>query len=981
MPTTRSGSASNFRAPNSKRNLSYWRQQLAGAPASLDLPTDRPRPVMQSFNGAKHPFSFSKEFNEKLQAFSRERGVTAFMTLLAGFQILLSRYSNQDDVVVGTPIANRNRAEIEEMIGFFTNTLVLRTRLSDDATFAEVLAQVKETALGAYSHQDVPFEKLVEELQPERNLGQNPLFQVMFSLQNQPRPDFELPGLKLRFMSLGEASAKFDISAFLSETPDGISGRIEYNTDLFDKPTVERMLAHYRALLDRAVEAPDKPMSRLAMLTDAEHSEILLDWNSTEAEYPRGACLHNLIEQQTDRTPDAIACVRAGDRAEQDRRLTYRELNAQANQLARALRRRGVGRGERVGICVERSLEMMIGLLGIQKAGAAYVPLDLAYPAERIRLILDDGKPKVLITQSSLLPQLPLAECRLLLLDEDWPEIAEESEANLENAQTPDDLAYVIFTSGSTGRPKGVQIRQRSVVNLLTFMAKELQVGPQDVFPALASFAFDMCIPELYLALIAGGCVVIGKRHLAANGEELSELLQRSGATIVHATPTTWNLLLEAGFTGKGLKRVIGAEPVSRELCQRLLEADKSLYNFYGPTETTVWSAFHHFRSQQEPVVVGRPLANTQIYILDKNLQPVPTGVPGEIHIGGEGVAAGYLNRPDLTSEKFIPDPFSKRQGATLYKTGDLGRFLPDGRIEFRGRADHQIKIRGYRIELGEIESALGKHPSVQECAVIAREDVPGDKRLVAYVVPGSKQSANPGQLRSWLKERLPDYMLPVAIVEMQRFPLTPNGKVDRKALPAPEYSRPSLEAEYFAPRTPTEEILCAIWAEVMKVDRVGVFDNFFELGGHSLLATQVVARVREGLPNGPAVARHVRVTHRGGTGGTGSDKAEFRAGSAGASAETGRHAINPCRSLLRSSVSGFSTGWNRTMLIQCSPSFASAGNIEPGGVGTSAESGGRAPRISAHDIRNGRWRPDAANCGVAHAGSERNQPEYFAGA
>jgi amino acid adenylation domain-containing protein len=835
-----------FQGANLEKQLSYWRQQLAGAPASLDLPTDRPRPAIQTFNGAKLPLSLSKEFVERLQSFSRERGVTMFMTLLAGFQILLSRYSNQDDVAVGSPIANRNRAEIEEMIGFFANTLVLRTQLSGEATFSDVLAQVKETALGAYAHQDVPFEKLVEELRPERNLSQNPLFQVLFSLQNAPQQAFELAGLKLTSMDSGESAAKFDISVFLSENPDGLRGRFEYNTDLFDAETIQRMIGHYRVLLEAAVASPERKASQLQLLSEGEQTQILVDWNATASEYPRGLCLHQLIEQQAAHTPDAIACVTPGESAAGDRSLSYRELNAKANQLAHALRKRGAEPGQRVGIFVERSLGMMVGLLGIQKTGAAYVPLDPAYPAERIRLTLEDAQVAVLVTQQSLAASLPENQAEIICIDSDWAGIAKEPDANPGVALTPEDLAYVIFTSGSTGRPKGVQIRHRGAVNLLTAMATELKMVADDVFPALASFAFDMCIPELYLALISGGQVVIGKRHLAGNGEELAALLRRVGATVVHATPTTWSLLLEAGFTGKGLKRVIGAEPLPRDLCRRLLDADNSLYNFYGPTETTVWSAFHHFRSPEEPVVVGRPLANQQIYILDKDLQPVPVGVAGEIHIGGDGVAAGYLAQPELTAAKFVPDPFTTKPGATIYKTGDLGRFLTDGRIEFQGRADHQVKIRGYRIELGEIEAALGKHPAVQECVVVAREDVPGDKRLVGYVIPATEQNVNVAELRAWVKDRLPEYMVPVAIVEMRRFPLSPNGKVDRRKLPAPEYTRPELENEYQGARTPAEEIISTIWAEVLKLDQIGVHDNFFELGGHSLLATQVVSRIRQ---------------------------------------------------------------------------------------------------------------------------------------
>ncbi len=823
-----------------EKQLSYWKQRLEGAPASLDLPTDHPRPAVQSFRGAMRMFSLSQELTERVNASARQQGATLFMGLLAAFQLLLSRYTGQDDIVVGTPIANRNRSEVEGLIGLFANTLVLRTKVASHQSFSELLSQVKEMALGAYAHQDMPFEKLVEELRPERSLSHNPLFQVLFSLQNAPRQAFELSGLQLNLMESSSNTAKFDLSLFLIETPAGLRGRMEYNTDLFEAATIERMLEHYQALLESAVASPTLPVSELPLLTGAERQQLVFGWNATQFDYPRHLCLHELFEQQAAKTPEAIACVFA------EQQISYSELNRRANQLAHYLQKHGARPGKRIGIFVERSLEMMIGLLGIQKSGAAYVPLDPSYPVERLRLTLDDAQVKVLVTQESLLGSMPEHQAEVLCLDRDWNRIAQEPSVNPVSGATPEDLVYVIFTSGSTGRPKGVQVPHRAVVNLMTFMADELRMGPNDVFPALASFAFDMCIPELYLALVSGGRVVIGEKHLAGNGEELAALLRKHNATIVHATPTTWNLLLECGFSGLGLKRVIGAEPVPRDLCTRLLEAYPSLYNFYGPTETTVWSAFHHFRSPEEPLVVGKPLANTQIYILDKQLQPVPIGVPGEIHIAGDGVTCGYLNRPELTAEKFIRDPFSAKRGAKMYKTGDLGRYLMDGRIEFQGRIDNQVKVRGYRIELGEIETVLGRHPAVQECVVIAREDVAGDKRLVGYVVPVSGQTVNASELRAWVKERLPEYMVPVAVVSMERLPLSPNGKVDRKNLPAPEYRRPELEGEYQQARTPAEEVMAAIWAEVLKLDQVGVHDDFFALGGHSLLATQVVSRVRQ---------------------------------------------------------------------------------------------------------------------------------------
>ena len=822
-----------------EQQVEYWRGQLAGAPAVLELPTDRPRPALQSHRGEIRTHVIPSELIDRLQTFSQSEGVTLFMTLLAGFQLLLSRYSGHQDIVVGSNVAGRNHAEVEPLIGFFVNTMAMRTDLSGDPTCREMVARVKKVALEAYAHQDVPFEKLVDELQPERSPSYNPIYQVLFGLQNIPKRRFEASGLQIERSSVHQGTSILDMSWFAFETDAGILLRVEYSADLYDGDTIVRALEHFQNLLEGIASNPDARISELPLLGAAERYKILVEFNATETEYPRQDCVHQLFEQQAERTPDAVACVFENDR------IKYRLLNERANQVAHFLQKRGVAPGQRVGIYVERSLNMMVGLLGIQKSGAAYVPLDPAYPAERLRLTLEDAKVLILLTQQSLLNEMPEHSAEVVCLDRDWPQIAQESASNPISDVRPEDLVYVIFTSGSTGRPKGVQVPHRAVVNLLSFMARELRMGPDDVFPALASFAFDMCIPELYLPLVTGGRMVLGERDLGANGEEHAALLRREGATIVHATPSTWSLLLEAGFTGKGLKRAIGAEPLPRELCVRLLEADNSLYNFYGPTETTVWSTYHHFRSPDEPVVVGRPLANTQIYILDKTLQPLPLGVPGEIYIGGDGVTCGYLNRPEMTAEKFVHDPFSNRANALMYRTGDLGSYLPDGRILFQGRVDNQVKIRGFRIELGEIEAVLEQHPGVSQAVVVAREDVPGDKRLVGYVVAENANGVSTTELRNHLGKHLPEYMTPSAFVQMAKLPLSPNGKVDRKALPAPEGSREE-SSDYVAPRNAVEEKLAEIWSEVLHVGMIGVHDNFFSLGGHSLLATQVVSRIRK---------------------------------------------------------------------------------------------------------------------------------------
>jgi amino acid adenylation domain-containing protein len=825
-----------------EKHLAYWKQQLANAPAELTLPTDRPRPTVQTFRGARKSFHFSQSLTERLTQLSRQRGATLFMTLLAGFHALLSRYSGQDDVVVGTPIAGRNRTETEGVIGFFANTLALRLDLSGDPTFEQLIQRTKKMTLDAYQHQEMPFENLVEELNPERSLSHNPLFQALFSLGNLPQYAFELPGLELRWAATRapEATSKFDISIFMHQQPDHLAGRIEYNTDLFDKDRMGRMIGHYQVLLEAVANNPELRLSELPLLTAGEEEQILVEWNATTTVYPRDLCLHQLFEQQVTRTPDAVACV-----FEQDQ-LSYRELNERANQLAHYLKHRGIGPGQNVGVYVERSLAMMVALLGVQKSGAAYVPLDPAYPPERIRLTLEDAQAPVLLTESSLLESLPANGGEIICLDRDGPDIAQQGRANPPNEAGPEDLIYVMFTSGSTGRPKGVQVPHRAVVNLLSCMKQQLRMGPDDVFPALASFAFDMCIPELYLPLVSGGRVVVARRDLAGDGEELAKFLLRHGATVVHATPTTWILLLQAEFTGRGLKRVIGAEALPPDLCRRLLEADATLYNYYGPTETTVWSAMHCFRAKEEPVVIGRPLANTQIYILDRNLRPAPIGVTGEIFIGGDGVAGGYLNRPELTAEKFLADPFSPN--GRLYRTGDLARFRPGGIIEYLGRGDKQVKIRGFRIELGEVETVLGQHPAVAECVVTAREDVSGDKRLVAYIVAAGQTALTAAELRQHVQAKLPYYMVPSAFVLISALPLSPNGKVDRKALPAPEHGQSELKDGYAPPRTPLEAKLVSVWSEVLRNPRVGVHDDFFELGGHSLLAVRLCARMEQAL-------------------------------------------------------------------------------------------------------------------------------------
>jgi amino acid adenylation domain-containing protein len=818
-------------------DLAYWKTKLKSAPAGLELPADRPRPLVPSFHGAEQVTAISGESLADLRRFSEAEQSSTFLVLLSAFFCLLARYTAGEDIVIGTEVSGRSDAHMVDVVGAVSNQLVLRADCSGDLSFRDLLSRISHVWAEAQQHQAMPFGTLLDALRVPRDMSRSPLFQISFNYNTDSETVFAA-GLRWDPVRFEAETEVLDLSVGMTERDQEIELRFSYSTDLFESSTIARVIRHYFTLLDCALDHPEKRISQLHILTPKERHQILVEWNATEAEYPRQYCVHQLFEQQVERTPEAVACQFESEQ------ITYLSLNQRANQIAHALQRRGIGPGQHVGILVERSLDMIVGLLGIQKSGAAYVPLDPGYPADRLRFMLEDAAVTLLLSQQSLRASMPAHNAEVVCLDSNWAEIAHESNLNPQTNVQPEDLMYVIFTSGSTGRPKGVQVPHRAVVNLLTFMAHELHMGPHDVFPALASLAFDMCIPELYLSLITGGRVVLGGRHLASNGEELAALLRQTGATIIHATPTTWMLLLEAGFSGKGLKRVVGAEPLPRELCVRLLETDSSLYNFYGPTETTVWSAFHRFCSPDQPVVVGRPLANTQIYLLDQSLQPVPPGVTGEIYIAGDGVTYGYLNRPELTKEKFVGHPFSDRPGARLYRTGDLGRYHADGRIECLGRLDFQVKMRGFRIELSEIESVLAQRPEVARCVVVVREDRPDQKRLVAYVVLVADASFNSGNIRDDLRQLLPDYMVPTAFVVMDDLPLSPNKKVDRRALPPPEDDDLNLRSDDAAPRTKTEKELVAIWGEMLGIQRVGIHDDFFDLGGHSLMAARLLSQI-----------------------------------------------------------------------------------------------------------------------------------------
>ena len=830
-----------------ENQLNYWQKQLADAPTFLPLPTDKPRPVIQTFTGAYQEFQLSLELTQKLTQLSQQQGVTMFMTLLAVYGTLLYRYTGQSDILIGTPIANRNRREIESLIGFFVNTLVMRTDCSENPSFQELLMRVREMSLGAYAHQDLPFEMLVEALQPERNLSHTPLFQVMFVLQNTPLSEVEMSGLTVNSLPLEGETAKFDLTLSMQNTETGLMGVWEYNTDLFNSETIERMNGHFMTLLEGIIANPRERVSQLPLLTKVEQQQLLIDWNNTEVDYPDDKCIHQLFEEQVERTPNAVAVVFEGQQ------LTYNELNCRTNQLAHYLQSLGVKADELVGICVERSLEMIVGLLGILKAGGAYVPLDPEYPLERLSFMLEDAAVNVLLTQQKLINKLPEHQAQLICLDADWELIFQFSRDNLITDIQATNLAYVIYTSGSTGQPKGVMLSHSNLSNHMFWMQETFPLTRADRVLQKTSFSFDASVWEFYAPLLVGGQLLIAQPGGHTDSDYLLKTIAQQQVTTVQLVPSLLQMLLEQGGIENCqlLKRVFcGGEILPVALQEKLFsQLNVNLCNLYGPTEccidVTFWNCQREMYGQRIPI--GRPIFNTQIYILDSNLQPVPVGIPGELHIGGAGLARGYLNRPELTQEKFIPNPFSNYPDSRLYKTGDLARYLPDGNIEYLGRIDNQVKIRGFRIELGEIETVLTQNPQVQSSVIIACEDTPGNKRLVAYIVPQKDATPTPNELRQFLKEKLPEYMIPSAFVILESLPLTPNGKIDRRALPEPEQSYERTD-KFILPRNPIEEILVTIWSEVLKVKQVSINDNFFELGGHSLLATQLISRIRTNL-------------------------------------------------------------------------------------------------------------------------------------
>jgi amino acid adenylation domain-containing protein len=844
-----------------EQQLAYWREQLGGELPVLQLPLDKQRPATSSFHSATLSCNLSKKISGELEGLSRVEGVTLFMSLLAAFQLLLWRYSGQEEIAVGTPVAHRTRAETEGLIGVFVNTLVLRTEVRGGWTFRELVRRVRGVALGAYAHQDVPFEKLVEELAPERNLSFTPLFQVMFSLENAPLPEVEAHGLKMRPEALAGDTAKFDLALGIAETPEGLVADWQYRAELFEAATIERMASHFQTLLEGIVADPDARIADLPLLTSSEQRQLLVEWNETPRLQPPTPLVHELFAEHAIHRANAPALLF------EEQTLTFDQINSRANQLAHHLLDCGTGAEATIGVMLERGPESLVALLAVFKAGGCYLPLDPLYPPERLAFMLADAQASLLITEASVRARLPESAARVICLDADAGQIAQQRTENPTVEVLPQQLAYIIYTSGSTGRPKGVAIEHHQLLHTLHAAQEVLHLTPADCLPCIASLSFDISLLELLAAPLAGGrCLLV------STGEALDAAVMKrvlAEATVLHAVPGLMRRFVgfarehEGGAPGDEYRHsrqldeyrhlrqlLVGGEAVAPELIAEMEEAFPSaaVRVLYGPTEATIICASYEVNRGEgvRGQMVGKALCNVVLRVLDERGRLVPVGVEGEIYVGGEGVARGYRHGADLTAERFVADGYSARAGARIYRTGDRGRYLSDGSIEFKGRTDEQLKVRGFRIEPGEIESALAEHEGVKEAIVVAREEMGGEKRVVAYIIAGQEGRPSISELRSHLKERLPDYMIPSAFVYLEALPLTSHGKLDRRALPAPDAERPALADAFLAPRSVVEELLATIWSEVLGGVRVGVNDNFFELGGHSLLATQVMSRVRE---------------------------------------------------------------------------------------------------------------------------------------
>ena len=823
--------------PEGERLLAYWLDNLAGSPKVLSLPTDRPRPIYQTFRGDTRTYTVPPSLMAAIQDCCLRENTTPFMVLLTAVYAVFAKYTGQNDILVGSPMAARMQIETEHMLGCFTNTVVLRGKLDGDPSFHDLLQRVRKTALDAFAHQDLPIDMLKEKLHVDRDPSRSPIVQVFVVYQNTTIDLPQFDGLLATLKPVVTNSSKLDMTIELNPVGEALEVDIEYSTDLFDGGTIDRLWSHMAAFLERGIAAPDQKVAAIPLNTAAQRQQLLVDWNQTQTDYPKDVPLAALVEAQVERTPQAVAVVCGAQQ------LTFSQLNQRANQLAHYLRNHGAGPDELIGVCLDRSVDLLVALLAIIKAGAAYMPIDPLLPAERVQYLFQDSAVRVLLTERSFSQQVSDFDGSMIFLeDEGWRNGPGE---NLDVAVGPTSLAYLIYTSGSTGKPKGVQVPRQALTNLLWSMRATLQLSEADRLLAVTTISFDIAGVDIWLPLLVGAQIVLATREDAADGNVLRGLIERHDITFMQATPVSWRLLFLAGWKQKSnLQAICTGEAMPADLAAQLLPAVKCLRNMYGPTETTIWSTGYTVTDATKPVLIGRPIANTSCYILDNQLQPVPIGITGELYIGGAGLAKGYLNRPDLTAAAFVPDPFFGG-AARMYRTGDLARFGGDGNIECLGRIDHQVKIRGFRIELGEIETVLAQMPTLHECVVLAREDEAGDRRLVAYVVVEAGAIAQASEMRDWAKQRLPEYMVPAAFVVLERMPLSSNGKVDRKALPAPDAA--GLKTEFGQiPQTQVEIRLASIWEEVLKVNSVQLDDDFFDLGGQSLLAVQMMTRARE---------------------------------------------------------------------------------------------------------------------------------------
>jgi amino acid adenylation domain-containing protein len=813
--------------------LSYWKNSLDGMPVLLELPTDHPRPRVQSFKGGSYSMPFAKPAIDELKELARKENATLFMALLAVFKVLLHRYSGVTDMVVGAPIANRNRVELEGLIGFFVNTLVLRTDFSGDPSFREVLSRVRDVTLDGFAHQDLPFEKLVEEMQPDRNLSHNPLFQVMFGLQNAEAQmaSHNAPA------QLSYGTSKFDLTLSATETAEGLTGVFEFNLELFDSQTIKSLANAFGTLLTAVTTDPDRPISKLPLVSPAEGAELIRA-AATPGAVPEAFLVHQWFELQKQRTPDVIATA-FGDEI-----LTYAELDARANQLARALRERGAGPDVLVGLCVDRSLELPVAMLGVLKAGAAFVPLDPAYPKERLSYMLEDIGTRILLTQSHLVESLPKFQHEVWCLDTDWSQIAEYSAEPLEEITTSDALAYVIYTSGSTGRPKGVMVPHRCVCNSAQAQIEAYALPPGCRVLQFGSLSFDTSIYDLIMMIGCGGTLCLAPQDALMPGPPLVETLRRQQVNIITIPPSSLAVLPETELPDLHTL-VAGGEAPTREVVARWLPG-RRFFNAYGPTEATIWAAFFPCKDSDDAPPIGNAIANTQAYVLDDGLKPVPIGWPGEIYLGGAGIARGYLNRPGQTAEVYLPDPFSAEPGQRIYRTGDRAKLLPGGEIKFMGRIDQQLKLRGYRIELGEITIMLLSHPAIKDAVAVSQITTAGEPRIAAYCVAEEGLSPNKEELMAYLRQRLPEFMVPSSLRILEALPLNANGKLDYAKLSIWSQSDEDVESRWTPPRTPLEETIAEIFREVLELERIGIHENFFRLGGHSLLATRAIMRLNE---------------------------------------------------------------------------------------------------------------------------------------